>query len=370
MWGRIEPHLRDFGITRVAHLTHLDRIGIPVHMAMRPAGRVLSSGSGKGTTELASRVSACMEAIEQVYWESARPAVRLETPEALARSTEAFVDPSELPVRRNAIGHAATPSAWLPLHDLVTGDAVWAPAETTCVATGDDRTRAHRNMSSSNGLASGARVIDAALSGVYEVVERDAIALATTLARPMQPPAGDVVAALLDQLRAADVDIELDDLTTDIGLPTVRAVIDGGEVGTNFVGYGTSSDGEHAAVRAITEAAQSRCIVIAGARDDIFDLERRASNRLGSTQALRSDSPGHQLAVGGSTGSTAGDLNEAIRRLQAAGLDRILIHRYTTDEDPAQVVRVVVPGLEGYPGPHTAPGRRALVHRHPEPLDA
>ena len=66
---KIEPYLIDFGITRVAHVTHLDRVGIPVHTALKPFGTSLSNGSGKGLTEEASKIGAMMEAIEQTYWE-------------------------------------------------------------------------------------------------------------------------------------------------------------------------------------------------------------------------------------------------------------------------------------------------------------
>jgi ribosomal protein S12 methylthiotransferase accessory factor YcaO len=38
---RIAPHLLRFGITRCADITGLDRIGIPVYVAVRPQGRVL-----------------------------------------------------------------------------------------------------------------------------------------------------------------------------------------------------------------------------------------------------------------------------------------------------------------------------------------
>jgi ribosomal protein S12 methylthiotransferase accessory factor YcaO len=48
------PHLADYGITRVAHLTGFDSVGLPVHMAVKPQGRSLSSGSGKGPTPEAS----------------------------------------------------------------------------------------------------------------------------------------------------------------------------------------------------------------------------------------------------------------------------------------------------------------------------
>ena len=36
-WSIVAPHLMSFGITRVADVTGLDTLGIPVAMAVRPA---------------------------------------------------------------------------------------------------------------------------------------------------------------------------------------------------------------------------------------------------------------------------------------------------------------------------------------------
>ncbi len=38
----VEPHRRALGITRVANVTGLDRVGIPVALAVRPNARSLS----------------------------------------------------------------------------------------------------------------------------------------------------------------------------------------------------------------------------------------------------------------------------------------------------------------------------------------
>ena len=53
-----------FGITRVANITGLDRIGIPVWICVRPLGRSLSVAQGKGLTSELAEVSAVMESIE------------------------------------------------------------------------------------------------------------------------------------------------------------------------------------------------------------------------------------------------------------------------------------------------------------------
>src|SRR5256885_17117434 len=61
---RIRPLLPTAGITRIANITGLDRIGIPIIQAMRPNAPTLANSSGKGFTVAAATVSAAMEGIE------------------------------------------------------------------------------------------------------------------------------------------------------------------------------------------------------------------------------------------------------------------------------------------------------------------
>src|SRR5690242_16782687 len=70
----IRPLLPRFGITRLADLTGLDCLGIPVAAAHRPAAATLSVAQGKGATLTAAKVSAAMEAIETWHAEGAVPA--------------------------------------------------------------------------------------------------------------------------------------------------------------------------------------------------------------------------------------------------------------------------------------------------------
>ena len=62
----VEPHRKTFGITRVADVTGLDRIGVPVAMAVRPNARSLSVSQGKGVDRDAARASALMESIRKI----------------------------------------------------------------------------------------------------------------------------------------------------------------------------------------------------------------------------------------------------------------------------------------------------------------
>ena len=66
-WRRVEPLLRQHGITRLARLTGLDRIGIPVWNAVAPNARSIVINQGKGITDIDARVSAAMEALERAH---------------------------------------------------------------------------------------------------------------------------------------------------------------------------------------------------------------------------------------------------------------------------------------------------------------
>ena len=64
---KVERKLRVAGVTRIAEITHLDRIGIPVYSAIRPgaAEGAVSIYAGKGATKPQAKASAMMEAFER-----------------------------------------------------------------------------------------------------------------------------------------------------------------------------------------------------------------------------------------------------------------------------------------------------------------
>jgi YcaO-like protein with predicted kinase domain len=62
--ARLQPLMHEFGITRVANLTGLDRAGIPVVMVCRPNSRSSAVFHGKGLDIAAAKASGIMEVIE------------------------------------------------------------------------------------------------------------------------------------------------------------------------------------------------------------------------------------------------------------------------------------------------------------------
>ena len=65
--SRIDSKMPAAGITRVADITNLDRVGIPVFSSIRPMAEkgAISVYNGKGATPTEAKVSAMMEGIER-----------------------------------------------------------------------------------------------------------------------------------------------------------------------------------------------------------------------------------------------------------------------------------------------------------------
>src|SRR6056297_3549928 len=93
--ARVGPLAAAMGITRLANVTGLDTIGIPVVMAVRPRSRSLAVSQGKGLTLAAAEASALMESVEAYHAERVAAPLRLATYAEL-RGTERVVDVERL----------------------------------------------------------------------------------------------------------------------------------------------------------------------------------------------------------------------------------------------------------------------------------
>src|SRR5579872_5344414 len=93
---RMMPHAASCGITRVANITGLDVIGIPVWVAFRPNSRSLSVSQGKGLDDAAAKASAVMESIEAFHAERILRPVKLAT-EPDMRAAHTVADVKDLP---------------------------------------------------------------------------------------------------------------------------------------------------------------------------------------------------------------------------------------------------------------------------------
>ncbi|MGJ3558796.1 hypothetical protein ACR6C2_07400 [Streptomyces sp. INA 01156] len=118
-WQLVAGRLPAFGITRVARLTGLDCIGLPVWTAIRPASRTLSTSQGKGATDLLARLSAVLEAIELWHVEQPLPIVAYGPAEEVAPGCPVAALPLTVPYEERALARVVW--EWTSGTGLVSG---------------------------------------------------------------------------------------------------------------------------------------------------------------------------------------------------------------------------------------------------------
>jgi ribosomal protein S12 methylthiotransferase accessory factor len=228
--------------------------------------------------------------------------------------------------------------------------------------------------SGSNGLAGGNHMLEALAAALYELVERDAVACAAFAGSihkkrvALSSIENPLVLSLLDKLDAASITAYLFDCTVDTGVPTYMAVIEDHIDITMglYKGYGAHLDPAIAMIRAITEAAQSRLLLIAGSRDDYFLRDQHVNRYLSASRSNVLDVPescAARLQASQATTSFAADVHILLSKLQAIGIQSAVVVDLTNDEIGIPVVRVIVPGLEGYMFDHYQPGWHAKSYR-------
>ncbi|MGD1878646.1 MAG: YcaO-like family protein [Kiloniellaceae bacterium] len=373
------PHAGRMGITRLANVTGLDCIGIPVYMACRPLSRSIAVSQGKGLTPLEAKVSAFMEAAETWHGETIDAPLKMLSFDDLGRHHR-VIDVEGLPRSRLGDFDPAQQILWIEGAPLGQGDPLWVPLE--LVSTNYTLPQPQGSFAfpaNTNGLASGNSVTEAALHALCELIERDALSLwrlggdRARAAAKLDPASVDSAPCrdLLAHYAAAGLDVGLWDVTSDLGVPVFCcAVAAQSDVAVEAeLGAGCHPDREVALLRALTEAAQSRTTRIAGSRDDYVpesydSAAKLARNR--TAQLWLAEAPQRRFAdvptLGGET--IDGDLDRVLARLAAQGIDQVVAVDLTKPDIGLPVVRVVAAGLEGaYQGAGSdyRPGPRALA---------
>ena len=278
-----------YGITRIAETTFLDRIGIPSTNVFVPNSRdLIGVYAGKGVTRDLAVVSGLMEALERQI--------------CAAGEIERFLTP----VKRIRQCMDVENLGWIGSDDevecvwgteLLTGAQIAVPLALVQCPRSGPRHFAH---TSTNGLASGNNPVEALYHALFELCERHLWSEVHVLAhmwprslrartadlsdRPDDPIASEVVV-----LPDAPIIGELVTKIANAGLGfrllcyalrnwpiAMQACIIDSEGDELFyhLGMGCSWSPLHAAIRAITEAAQVRLGDISGSREDL----KRAGN--------------------------------------------------------------------------------------------
>lgn len=349
---RADAKLPAAGITRVADITNLDRIGIPVFSSIRPMADLgaISVYNGKGATPTEARVSAMMEGLERY---SAEVRDRVLDINSFSRLDKAL-DPRDLILPDDADPNAMIP--WVAGWDIMNDEEISVPANAVFHPLPSDYRRLFRTNTS--GLASGNAIEEAIFHGLAEVIERDAWALveATRSIGPLIRDVQDEQAkGLLDKFQAAGVDVYLRDITSDIGVATCAAASDDVRLRDPTLlttGMGTHTSANIAVLRALTEVAQSRLTQIHGAREDTTLADFRKQIGYERTKRLNRHwfEPREEKSFAEIPSFESDDflidIEYMLKKLEDAGLDRAIVVDLTREEIGIPVVRVIVPGLE------------------------
>jgi YcaO-like protein with predicted kinase domain len=367
--------LADFGISRVADLTGLDAVGLPVHSCVRALSETVSIHAGKGLEPAYSRCGAIMEAIE--FHAAEHPT----GPFRVARSIE-LPEEDRLPIdecfpTRSSVVNELTPIAWEEAVNVQNGAPKLVPSDLLWLVTRiKDQSLMFVQMGS-NGIASGGTVEDAILSGLYEIIERDAWTLnqflldsGMLLTRCPLIAVSDRVESCIRKIERADLRLHLFDITTDFEVPVFSAIILdlSGRCAGTFGGYGCHLNAEIAALRAITEAAQARCCYISGARDDLFRRQFLLMKRMDQAKL-------HEIFNELPMGSPLSDyrnisfpdvkteLRYLLRLVKQYGVSEVFVKEMGSYLNGAvHVVRVMSPQCEPFRFDHWTPGLRCLSY--------
>lgn len=338
------------GITRVGDITKLDRIGIPTFCAIIPASAAgISVYNGKGATKEAALASAVFEAVE--------------------RETAAS---GWLQTRARSIAGVDC----LEGHDLLNGRDLPVPLDAAHL-------RWPKNpgapVPTSNGLASGNTHIEAAYHALCELIERHAWSVyqmrCERLPRMLGGPAAKDF-AFAPEIRMPSGNAQLDRLVALVAaqglrlrvlylhLPNLPAVMltsiveDGSDPPMSHAGLGCSLSPAHAAIRAVTEAAQSRLTDIHGAREDALRAGDARSHPREHTRRLSKppkdrwfyDLPVRAIDLDSIPDASTNDLGDDLRRVLSAlalfGASSATIVDLAPPDLGVNVVRAIVPELE------------------------
>lgn len=266
------------GITRIADLTGLDRLGLPAAQTIRPSAlsEVTSLGRGRSITHAA--IGAIMEAFERYHAEMvpAKSTVlgnadELAIPEGLF--DRQLVNSTNSDWRQ-------TPTRWIAAYDLRSGSRQIVPLELVHTRYTDPPPDFDGLfVRTTTGLACHSTWHQAAAHGLFECIERDAIARAFDTHgffdrhRLAPESLGPAVNRLIGLLAEHDISVGFWHAPSPTGIAVVWCQTI--EIGAGHPvlalpteGYSAGQDFAKAAKNALCEALATRAGAISGARDD------------------------------------------------------------------------------------------------------
>ena len=340
----LSKYCKEIGVTRIGEVTMLDTHSIPVFQSIRPAATNLVVDSGKGETRDEALVATMAEAIERYCGENC-----LNERIALKEidSIEDLVFYPSLPFRRPQDDYLEV-TAVKRCPDM---KAFYTPFELISYANTNPRKELSRYPWGTTGLGAHTNTESAVLSGLLEVMERDAISSMFFGASDIAfrrvnvrsiPEESQVLAAKIVESPYELIIIEIRtrfDMSVFAVYHTDKFLYPGG------IGYGTHPCRSIGLKHALLEAAQSRVLRIAGSRDDLRYLIDD-SYRLGSLFSLtpeQFDDSSHKKEEHLSDEDV---LLFCVEKLGTIDVDIYFCDLRVEPSPPLKVVKVIAPGLK------------------------
>lgn len=404
---KVDPLVREIGITRIADITNMDRLKIPNYSAVLPGTEdYIWVYSGKGPTNNHARASVIMESIERF---SSLPAnydkkILRGTFRELSKSYNVLrfdevIEPISFHLNEDMM------MDYCIGYDLLNDKEILVPAPITIFKYSPSPPSVNPySYFHTNGLASGNVMEEAICHALCEVIERDAVSIAEFICSAFQyhilksiensfnkrgsrlqllnsknfvddntiyPEIDlsrveyDHINKILKKFKNCQIHLTVKDITSDLGIPTFIASSAewvNHEYGYLVEGHGTHPDARIALMRSITEVSQSRAANIQGSRDDLrkmkYDPDDSDENR--SWQFMNSKekkilSDIHTFQ----NEDILDDIKLILQNLKTNGLKKAIIVDLTNSKLHIPVVRAIVPGLETFKINKSVIGRRA-----------
>jgi len=374
-----EDKLKSVGITRVADITDLDRIGMPVFTAIRPTAEdgAISIYGGKGISKEHAKASAMMEGFERYSAEKQKSDDTIvATPDEIVDKGD-YIEPKSLnlPQKFEKEDLSDTAFEWSLAHDIISDNDYYVLSNAVFHPYNHGNDVQSLFKSNTNGLASGNVLEEAILHGIFEVIERDAWSIFELTHKNysqinIDSIESELINEIIDKFESQGIKIKLMDFTADINIPTIAASADDTvtrDAGLLTLGIGTHLDPEVAILRALTEVAQSRATQINGAREDTVraDFAREAGyERMKRINKYYFQQEENQIDLSEienkSTTSILKDIEIVKDELVRNDIKHILYTDLTRPEVDVSVVRVIIPEMEVYAIDSTRAGYRFL----------
>lgn len=315
------------------------------------------AGGGRGATGEEARIGAVGEAVERIsaVFQGYEPR-RLTTLGELGRrgldprTVMLFSESQYLTSSCQAASTERVPAFfeqdakidWSPVKSLTTGDEYFLP--TALLYSYYQGPRADAFVTLSDGVAAGQSLGQAMLHGLLELVERDCVGIwwYNRLRRP--PPDVDLqtseAARLVEWFTQRECSVSLLDVTNDLGVPTVAAIVQWRKNDTDFMRLGACArfNFQDAAIGALRE------LVAGMANAERMKPPFRGGIRLSEsdTSFLVSDITAPKVALADFSEINVFELAQCIE--QRAGLATYFVN-LTRPDIGVPVTRMIVPGL-------------------------